>query len=64
MNGYTPAFDKADQFLRMQGRMKYLNPIYLAYMRYGYRERAFNNYLATKDFYHPIAAANIRKLLL
>ena len=44
--------------------MKYLNPVYQALVRNGFRDLAFKWYQANKDFYHPVAAAKIRKMLL
>ena len=62
--GYKQAFSNANKFIQTVGRMKYINPVYQAYVRYGFREIALDNYMKAKDFYHPIAAAGIRKMLL
>ena len=38
-------------------------PVYTALVRNGYRSIAFDWYNQKKTFYHPIAAANIRKII-
>jgi leukotriene-A4 hydrolase len=39
--GYMPAFEQAHEFVSVQGRMKYINPIYQALIRNGYRSFAY-----------------------
>lgn len=45
------------------GRQKYILPVYTALARNGYRNLAYQWYNERKTFYHPIAAANIRKII-
>jgi len=44
--------------------MKYINPVYTALVKNGYRDLAYQWYMEKRDFYHPIAAAGLRKILL
>jgi hypothetical protein len=44
--------------------MKYLNPIYETMCQNGYRELAYKWFNENKDFYHPIAKATLRKLMM
>jgi len=38
--GYFPAFQSAHDWVSSQGRMKYINPVYKALNRYGFRHTA------------------------
>lgn len=60
---YYPAFQPAHIFVSVQGRMKYINPIYLALIRNGYRNIAIEWFAENADFYHPIAVAQLKKML-
>jgi leukotriene-A4 hydrolase len=60
---YTPAFPVAKKFVQSIGRQKYILPVYTALVRNGYRNLAYQWYDEKKTFYHPIAAANIRKII-
>ena len=53
--GYLPVFDQAHEFVSVQGRSKYLNPIYQSLWDYGYQTLAYSWFLENEDFYHPIA---------
>jgi len=64
MNDYAPVFDNAHKFISEQGRMKYLNPIYSALVKSGFRNKAFMWYQENESFYHPIARATLKGLLL
>ena len=44
--------------------MKYINPIYLALIRNGYRNLAIEWFSENADFYHPIAVAQLKKMLM
>jgi len=57
--GYFVAFEPAHTFVSVQGRMKYLNPIYQALWDYGYQTTAYSWFLENENFYHPIAVATL-----
>ena len=63
-NDYKPVFEPAHAFVNKVGRMKYLNPIYETMCQNGYRELAYKWFNENKDFYHPIAKATLRKLMM
>jgi len=44
--------------------MKYINPIYTALIKYDMADTAFQWYLENENFYHPIAIATLKKLLV
>ncbi|TNV81734.1 hypothetical protein FGO68_gene11354 [Halteria grandinella] len=60
---YDKAFDTAKHYVQSIGRQKYILPVYTALVRNGYRNKAYQWYNERKTFYHPIAAANIRKII-
>ena len=60
---YEQAFDAAKKYVQSIGRQKYILPVYTALVRFGYRSKAYQWYNERKTFYHPIAAANIRKVI-
>jgi len=43
--------------------MKYINPVYIALVRNGRRDLANKWFKENESFYHPIAAANLRKII-
>jgi hypothetical protein len=61
--GYNPVFEPSHTFVSVQGRMKYLNPIYQALWDYGYQTIAYQWFLENEDFYHPIAVATLKNIL-
>jgi len=58
--GYMPVFEPAHEFVSVQGRMKYLNPIYGALWDYGYQTTALMWFEENEDFYHPIAVQTLK----
>lgn len=60
---YEVVFPTAKKYVQTIGRQKYILPVYTALVRYGYRNIAYQWYNEKKTFYHPIAAANIRKII-
>ena len=46
------------------GRMKYLRPCYIALVTYGRRDLAYKWFIENQSFYHPIAVAVMRKIIL
>lgn len=43
--------------------MKYINPVYIALVRNGRRDLANSWFKELENFYHPIAAAGLRKII-
>jgi hypothetical protein len=43
--------------------MKYINPVYIALVRNGRRDLANKWFKEFENFYHPIAAAGLRKII-
>jgi len=43
--------------------MKYINPVYIALVKNGRRDLANKWFKENESFYHPIAAANLRKII-
>jgi len=62
--GYMPAFEPAHKWVSSQGRMKYINPVYKALLRHGYRGLAYQWFHENVKFYHPIAVSTLKKMLL
>ncbi len=60
---YVDAFPTIKTFVQTIGRQKYILPVYTALVKNGYRSLAYQWYNERKTFYHPIAAANIRKII-
>lgn len=56
---YAPVTEPAHNFVSSQGRLKYLNPIYLALLDAGQRATAVSYYCESKDFYHPMALVKL-----
>lgn len=65
--GYEPAYSSdqsgAHYFVSWQGRMKYINPVYLALVRNGRRDLAYRWFKEFQGFYHPIAVAGLKKII-
>lgn len=62
--GYEPAYPRVEEFLTMQGRRKFLKPLYeeLARTPAG-KERARRIYARARPTYHPIAVSTVDALL-
>ncbi len=60
---YQEIFPSIKDYVQTIGRQKYILPCYTALVRYGYRSLAYQWFDERKTFYHPIAAANIRKII-
>jgi leukotriene-A4 hydrolase len=61
--GYNVALEPAHTFISSQGRLKYLNPIYLALLQSNQRDLAIQWFNENIDFYHPLAVASLKKML-
>jgi leukotriene-A4 hydrolase len=61
--GYNVALEPAHEFISVQGRLKYLNPIYLALIQSGQKELAVQWFNENIDFYHPLAITSLKKML-
>jgi hypothetical protein len=55
--------DGAENLVSIQGRMKYLNPIYQALVNYGRRDLAWSWLQKNQDFYHPIAYNKVYSII-
>jgi hypothetical protein len=44
--------------------MKYINPVYQALVKNGRRDLAYQYFILNQNFYHPIAIAGLRKIIL
>lgn len=60
---YEASYDGAKDYVSRYGRMKYINPVYIALVRNGRRDLADQWFRLNENFYHPIAAANLRKII-
>jgi hypothetical protein len=60
---YQPVYDAAHAYVSYQGRMKYINPVYIALVRNGRRDLANQWFKELEGFYHPIAAAGLKKII-
>lgn len=64
---YEPAYAQDNsgchQFISWQGRMKYINPVYQALVRYGRRDLAYRWFKEHQKFYHPIAVTGLKKVI-
>ena len=60
---FTDTFDGAKAYVSKLGRMKYINPVYIALVRNGRRDLADKWFRLNENFYHPIAAAGLRKII-
>eukprot|EP01017_Pseudomicrothorax_dubius_P015177 TRINITY_DN1759_c0_g3_i2.p1 TRINITY_DN1759_c0_g3~~TRINITY_DN1759_c0_g3_i2.p1 ORF type:complete len:666 (-),score=201.56 TRINITY_DN1759_c0_g3_i2:90-2087(-) len=59
--GFTQRFQEMQYFLSNVGRMKYIRPIYQTLVAAKQRDLAITIFKQNENFYHPIAAALIRK---
>lgn len=57
------AYDGAHTLVGIQGRMKYLNPIYQALVNTGRRDLAWEWLQEFQDFYHPIAYNKVYSII-
>lgn len=51
--------EKSIEWVSGMGRVKYLKPVYQAWMAYGYEDVACSTYKSNLDFYHPYAISKI-----
>ncbi len=58
-NGYEPAFDRLENFLRTIGRTKFIGVLYADMMHAGMDEMARRIFAAARPSYHPLAAKEI-----
>jgi leukotriene-A4 hydrolase len=61
---YTPAYDQAHYYVSYQGRMKYIIPVYQALVQNNRRDLAYQWFVDNQNFYHPIALAKVRQIVL
>jgi hypothetical protein len=61
---YNVALDKANYYVSYQGRMKYILPVYQALVANGRRDLAYQWFIENQNFYHPIALAKVRQIIL
>jgi len=61
---YEVAYNMAHHFVSYQGRMKYILPVYTALVQNGRRDLAYQWFIDNQNFYHPIALAKVRSLVL
>ena len=61
---YEPAYPKAQYYVSYQGRMKYILPVYSALVQNGRRDLAYQWFILNQNFYHPIALAKVRSIVL
>jgi leukotriene-A4 hydrolase len=63
-HGYEPAYSRLEEFLTMQGRRKFLKPLYEELVKTpAGKERARRIYAKARPTYHPIATATIDAIL-
>ena len=60
---YDAVTEPAHTFISSQGRMKYLNPIYIALRDNGKRDLAITWLNENIGFYHPMAVVSVKKIL-
>ena len=53
-----------ENYVSIQGRMKYINPVYTALVKNNRNDLAYNWFIKNQNFYHPIAIAQLRKIIL
>ena len=58
-NGYEPAFDRLEKFLKSVGRAKFIGVLYEDMMQAGMQEKALLIFAEAKPTYHPLAAKEI-----
>lgn len=61
---YNVALDAAHHYVSYQGRMKYILPVYTALVQSGRRDLAYQWFIDNQNFYHPIALAKVRQIVL
>jgi len=60
---YDPVYDPAHTWISSMGRSKYLNPVYTALEDSGQHDLGVQWFEENKDFYHPVAATSVEKIL-
>ena len=63
LKGYAPALDPAHTFISSMGRLKYLNPVYLALINSNQKPLAIQWFKENEGFYHPLAVSSLKKML-
>jgi len=63
LNNYAPALEPAHAFISSMGRLKYLNPVYLALINSGQKDLAIQWFKENEGFYHPLAVSSLKKML-
>jgi len=61
---YNVALDRAHYYVSYQGRMKYILPVYQSLVANGRRDLAYQWFIDNQNFYHPIALAKVRQIVL
>jgi len=61
---YSPTLEAAHRYVSIQGRLKYLQPVYRALVSTGRREVAYQWFVDNANFYHPIAIDSVRAIIL
>jgi leukotriene-A4 hydrolase len=61
---YEVAYERAHHYVSYQGRMKYILPVYQALVQNGRRDLAYQWFIDNQNFYHPIALAKVRSIVL
>lgn len=61
---YDVALDAAHHYVSYQGRMKYILPVYQSLVQNGRRDLAYQWFIDNQNFYHPIALAKVRQIVL
>ncbi len=64
MTDKSDCYKNMKDFISSQGRMKYINPIYQALMVNGRKDLAFAWFRENLAFYHPIAIAKLKQILM
>lgn len=58
---YDPVYEPAHTWVSEQGRAKYLDSVYQALQASGQHDLGVTWYEENVDFYHPIAATDVRR---
>lgn len=61
---YNVALPQAHHYVSYQGRMKYILPVYVSLVANNRRDLAYQWFLDNQNFYHPIALAKVRQIVL
>ena len=61
---YETAYERAHHYVSYQGRMKYILPVYSTLVANGRRDLAYQWFIDNQNFYHPIALAKVRQIVL